>query len=164
GHARTVLARSEESFDLISLPPASGHGASVGGVRALDEDFLHTVDAYVLYLRRLSPKGILCVTRWLSVPPRESVRTVLTVAEALRSLGGSPSSGLILARSWGTATVLARPSGFSPEELARLPAQARGRGLDIDWPPEAATSEDPINVLDEPAPRPAAPPGRRAGP
>src|SRR5262249_37782537 len=109
GHARTVLARTEESFDLISLAPASGHGASVGGVRALDEDFLHTVDAYVLYLRHLTPNGILCVTRWLSAPPRESARTVLTVAEALRSVGGSPASGLVLARSWGTATVLARP-------------------------------------------------------
>jgi hypothetical protein len=151
GQLRAVLSRSDEVFDLISLAPAAGHGASVGGVRALDEDFLHTVDAYVLYLRHLTSEGILSVTCWLSAPPRESVRTVLTMAEALRRVTGSGSAGLVVARSWGTVTVLARPAGFGPEGLARLRAVAADRSLDIDWPPEAGSPQAPLNVLDDPS-------------
>jgi len=150
GDPRSLLAGSGEKFDLISLAPSAGQGASVGGVRALDADFLHTAEAYQLYLRHLSPRGMLAVTAWVSVPPRESVRTVLTAAEALRRVTGAPPRGLVIARSWGTVTVLARPAGFTPDEVARLRTFARARGVDLDWPP-AAQAEPPINVLDDPS-------------
>jgi hypothetical protein len=156
GDARSELARENEPFDLIALVPSVGQGASVAGVRALDEDFLHTVEAYALYLRRLSPRGILSVTSWLSVPPRESVRNVLTAAEALRRLTGSASAGLLVARSWGTVTVLVRPAGFTPEELVRLRDFARQRNLDLDWPPEVVFQGRPFHVLDDHGVRDAA--------
>ena len=156
GEARTALARGRETFDLISLAPATGHGASVGGVRALEEDFLHTVDAYELFLRHLEPEGVLSITTWLSTPPRESVRTVLTVGEALRRLGHPPALRLIVLRSWGTVTVLARPVAFSAGELAQVRAQARERGLDLDWPPEERPSGVPFNVLEDASLREAA--------
>ena len=156
GQVRAVLASRRESFDLISLAPATGHGASVGGVRALEEDFLHTVDAYELFLRHLEPEGVFSVTTWLSTPPRESVRAVLTVAAALRRLGHPPPQRLIVLRSWGTVTVLARQVAFSAGELSRVHALARERGLDLDWPLEERSSELPFNVLDDPSLRQAA--------
>jgi hypothetical protein len=156
GQARAVLARGRETFDLISLAPAAAHGASVGGVRALEEDFLHTVDAYELFLRHLDPEGVLSVTTWLSTPPRESVRTVLTMAEALRRLGHSPGLGLVVLRRWGTVTVVARPVAFGAGELARVRDLARGRGLDLDWPLAEGSSEPPFNVLEDPSLRQAA--------
>ena len=94
----------------------------------LEEDFLHTVDAYELFLRHLDPEGILSVTTWLSTPPRESVRTVLTAGAALRRLGHSPSLSLLVLRSWGTVTVLARPVAFSAGELKRVRALATALG------------------------------------
>ena len=156
GQARAVLARGRERFDLISLAPTTGHGASVGGVRALEEDFLHTADAYELFLHHLDPQGVLSVTTWLSTPPRESVRTVLTVAEALRRLGHAPALRLVVLRSWGTVTVLARPVAFGAGELARLRALARERGLDLDWPLEEHSSELPFNALEDTSLRQAA--------
>jgi hypothetical protein len=156
GPPRVTLARGREMFDLISLAPGVGHGASVGGVRALDEDFLHTVDAYELFLRHLDREGILSVTTWLSVPPRESVRTILTVGAALQRLGHSPALALIVLRSWGTVTVLARPVAFTAGELERVRALARARGLDLDWPPGEPSSEPPFNVLEDTSLREAA--------
>ncbi|HUM10630.1 MAG TPA: hypothetical protein VLT82_06745 [Myxococcaceae bacterium] len=156
GQARAVLARGRETFDLISLAPATGHGASVGGVRALEEDFLHTVDAYELLLRNLEPEGVLSVTTWLSTPPRESVRAVLTVAAALGRLGHPPPLRMIVLRSWGTVTVLARKVAFSAGELSRVRALAQERGLDLDWPLEEHSSALPFNVLDDPSLRQAA--------
>ncbi len=156
GEARALLARGRETFDLISLAPATGHGASIGGVRALQEDFLQTVEAYELFLGHLAPEGVLSVTTWLSTPPRESVRTVLTVGEALRRLGHSPALGLLVLRSWGTVTVLARPVAFGAAELARIRALARERGLDVDWPLDEGSAELPINVLEDSSLRQAA--------
>jgi len=156
GNARGVLARERSAFDLVALGPSVGHGASVGGVRALQEDFLHTVDGYELFLRRLEPEGVLSVTTWISTPPRESVRTVLTVAAALRRLGHSPALRLIVVRNWGTVTVLVRSVAFSAGELARLRAWARERSLDVDWPPEEGSADVPFNVLDDASLRNAA--------
>ena len=156
GQARSVLAGERTTFDLISLAPVAGHGASVAGIRALEEDFNHTVDAYALFLGHLGPNGVLSVTTWLSTPPRESVRTVLTVAAALQCLGHPPSLRLIVLRSWGTVTILARPVAFSAGELARVRALARERGLDVDWPVDDGSSEPPFNVLDDPSIRKAA--------
>ena len=162
GQARVILPREHETFDLISLGPAIGHGASVGGVRALQEDFLHTVDAYELFLRHLDPEGILSVTTWLSTPPRESVRTVLTAGAALQRLGYSPSLTLLVLRSWGTVTVLARPVAFSAGELEQVRALARARGLDVDWPPEESPSAPPFNVIEGSSLRDAAAVATRA--
>jgi hypothetical protein len=162
GQARAVLARGGRAFDLVSLAPGAGHGASVGGVRALEEDFLHTVDAYALFLSHLGPEGILSVTTWLSTPPRESVRTVLTVAAALRRLGHPPSLRLIVLRSWGTVTVLARPAAFSAGEMGRIRALARERGLDVEWPVDAGAPGPPFNRLDDVSIRQAAAAATRA--
>jgi len=162
GQARVILPREHETFDLISLGPAIGHGASVGGVRALQEDFLHTVDAYELFLRHLDPEGILSVTTWLSTPPRESVRTVLTAGAALQRLGYSPSLTLLVLRSWGTVTVLARPVAFSAGELEQVRALARARGLDVDWPPEESPSAPPFNAIEGSSLRDAAAVATRA--
>ncbi len=156
GQARAVLARGRETFDLISLAPATGHGASVGGVRALDQDFLHTIDAYELFLSHLEPEGVLSVTTWLSTPPRESVRTILTAGAALRRLGHSPSLTMLVLRSWGTVTVLARPVAFSAAELEQVRELARARGLDLDWPLDESASAAPFNVLEDSSLREAA--------
>lgn len=136
GDARGHLARAEERYDLITMGAGGSFGTAVAGVYSLEEDFLHTTDAYELYLRRLSPDGVLSVTRWLAGPPREPVRTLLTVCEALRRVRpGALPRALIVMRSWATVTILTKPSGFAAEEIHRLRTWAEGRALDLDWYP-----------------------------
>ncbi|HEU5320589.1 MAG TPA: hypothetical protein VFX28_07290, partial [Methylomirabilota bacterium] len=133
GDARGAIARSDERFDLVVLGPGGGFGATAAGVHALNEDFLHTVEAYETYLERLQPGGVLAVTRWVTVPPRASVRVILTAAAALRRRGaGTVAGGIVVTRGWGTATVLVKPSGFQPEDLARLRRWAAERDFDLD--------------------------------
>jgi len=147
--ARSFVARTSEKFDLIVLPPAGGLGTSAAGVHSLDEDFLHTVDAYSSYLEHLTPQGILAITRWLTLPPRESVRVILTVTEALRgSATGVVGSQLLVARSWGTATVLARPAGFDEAEVARLQDWAATRLFDLDWYPNMSAPRSTFHLLE----------------
>ena len=147
--ARSYVARVRERFDLITIGPGAAFGTSAGGLHALDQDFLHTVDAYTADLERLGDEGVLAVTRWLTVPPREPVRVILTATEALRRLGPT-ERGLVVARSWGSATVLVKPSGFTGAQVAALRDWSTARGFDLDWYPGAESPEAMFHLLDEP--------------
>jgi hypothetical protein len=146
--ARTFAARTSKRFDLVSLGPAGGLGGSAAGVHALNEDFLHTTEAYAQYLRLLTDEGVLAVTRWLSIPPRENVRVILTGVEALRRVAPQHvHDGLVVGRSWGTVTTLIKPSGFAAEDLARVTAWSRDRQFDIDWEPGLDTPRSEFHEL-----------------
>ena len=151
GDARGFMARSDERFDIVALGPGLAFGSSAAGVHALNEDFMHTLEAYDSYLQRLSDDGVLAITRWLMTPPRESVRVVLTAAEALRWIAPKNMiDKLVVLRSWATVTVLAKPSGFSSDELHRLMSWAGERRFDLDWYPGIEGPGRGFNVLDEP--------------
>ena len=151
GDARTAVAGLDERFDLVTLTPGGGLGASAGGMHALNEDFLHTTDAYVEYLRRLTDGGVLAVTQWVTVPPRGSVRVILTAVEAMRRVA-TPAidSAIVVARSWGTTTILVRPSGFSAADVERLRDWSASRQLDLDWYPGAVDPVPQYHIPQEP--------------
>ncbi len=148
---RSFASRTREAYDVITIGPAGGLGAAAAGVHALTEDFLHTVEAYTRYLQILSPDGILAVTRWSSTPPRENVRVILTAAAALRRVAPTTASqAMIVLRSWGTATTLLKPSGFSAAEFASLERWATERQFDIEWGPGTDTPGTRFHQTAEP--------------
>ena len=151
GDARSFAARSAERFGLVTLGPGGAFGTTAAGVHALNEDFLHTVEAYALYLARLDSAGVLAITRWLTVPPRAGVRVILTAALALG--GARPEArgrGLVVAHGWGTVTVLAKPAGFTLDDVAALRAWAAARGFDVDWYAGLSAPGAGMHALDEP--------------
>jgi len=151
GDARGYVARTRERFDLIVLGAGGTLGGSAAGVHGLSEDFLHTVEAYRDYLRHLSPDGVLAVTHWLAPPPRASVRAILTAVEALRGIEPAAAGrALVISHSWGTATVLVKPSGFGADHVEALRHWADARGFDLDWWPRIETVPPALNALDEP--------------
>ncbi len=148
---RNYIAQHEETFDLITIGPGGGFGTASAGVHSLNEDFLHTVDAYAGYLERLNERGVLAITRWLSTPLRESIRVILTGGEALRRTAPEAvSNGLVVARSWGTTTVMIKPSGFTEGEIEALKVWAVARRFDLDWHPGIGQPVAGFNALDEP--------------
>jgi hypothetical protein len=151
GDGRSFVARTDERYDLITIGAGRAFGTSAGGVHALNEDFLHTVEAYVRYLELLGADGVLAITRWVTVPPRENVRVILTAAEALKRFAPDAlGDGLVVMRSWATGTVLVRPGGFSEEDVAALASWAADRRFDLDWFPGISAPGSQYNVLDEP--------------
>jgi spermidine synthase len=157
GDARAFIAHTRRQYDLITLGPTGGIGGVAAGVYSLNEDFLHTVEAYERMLERLTPGGVLAVTSWLALPPRGEVRVILTAAEALRRRDpAAPARGLVVARSWGTVTTLVKPSGFADTEIAALERWAEARWLDLDWRPGLSAPDSRFNFLDPPAPFEAA--------
>jgi hypothetical protein len=153
GDARGYLSRTRRSFDLIVLPPSGSPGAAAAGVHGLAEDFLHTSDAYAQYLRRLSSNGVLAITRWTSLPPRQIIRVILTAVAALRQTEPQAvQNGLVVARSWGTATVLVKPAGFSARDITQLREWSTERLFDLDWHPGLEEPATEYNHLAEPTP------------
>lgn len=149
--ARNFVAHTEERYDLVVIGAGGAPGGAAAGLHSLNEDFLHTVEAYRAYLDRLRPGGLFAVTRWLEVPPRSGVRTVLTATAALEAASpGTAGRGLFVARSWGTATVLARPHGFTTPQLDLLRAWAERQQLDVDWHDGLDSARMRFHVLAEP--------------
>jgi hypothetical protein len=57
---------------------------------------------------------------------------------------------LVVARSWGTATVLVKPAGFTEREVEVLRGWAAERLFDLDWYPGLSEPATRYNYLEEP--------------
>ena len=150
GDVRGFLARSDDTFDLIELGPGGGFGAA--GLYTLNEDYLHTVEALELFLSRLRQGGVLAVTSWAKVPPRDSLKLFATAVEALRRAGHSnPGDSLALIRGWQTSTLIANKGKFDAAEIAELLSFCEALGLDVAYYPGiSAEDANRHNILTAP--------------
>jgi len=74
---RSWLARSRESFDVIQMSLVDTWAATGAGAFTLSENGLYTVDAWKIFLGRLTAKGVLAVSRWYEpASPDETGRMV----------------------------------------------------------------------------------------
>ena len=152
GEARSAVRRSGERHDLIQIPLLYSFGAAAAGTQSLHENYSYTVEAMADYLAALKPGGILSVTLWLKLPPRDSIKLFATAVEALRREGAAdPGARLAMLRSWSTTTLLVKNGAFAPEEIAALRDFAMARSFDLAWAPGLEPAEtNRFNVLDRP--------------
>jgi len=142
GEARGFTARTERRFDLIQIGLLDSFGVAGSGVQALNENYLYTVEAMSRYLQLLEPGGLLAMTRWLRVPPRDSLKLAATAIEALRRNGvADPGTQLAAIRSWNTFTLLVRNGPFGVEDSARIADFAHGLSFDSVWFPSMQRAE-----------------------
>jgi predicted membrane-bound spermidine synthase len=148
--ARRFIASGTESYDLITVALLDAFGATAAGLHALSESYLYTVEALDGYLARLAPGGLLAITRWVTLPPRDMLKLVATVAAALERDGvAQPGRQIALIRGWRTATLLVRNGAFTDAEIAALKAFCRARSFDLDYFPGMRPDEaNRYNVLD----------------
>jgi SAM-dependent methyltransferase len=152
GEARGYVAKQDRRYDLIQVALLDSFSASGSGVQTLNESYLYTVEAVLEYLRRLEPGGILAITRWLRIPPRDSLKLFATAAEALMRAGvDAPGQQLALVRSWNTVTLLVRNGEFSNRDIDSIREFSRTRSFDTSFYPAMTESEaNRYNVLAEP--------------
>ncbi len=150
--ARSFVGRSERRFDLIHVGLIDSFGASGAGVQALNESYLYTVEAIEEYLARLDDGGMLSVTRWIKLPPRDGLKLVATAIAALERSGvAEPGRRLAMIRSWNTSTLLVRNGEFGRDEISRLREFARSRSFDTAYYPGMPAGEaNRYNLLARP--------------
>ncbi|MDX1540963.1 MAG: hypothetical protein R3349_06120, partial [Geminicoccaceae bacterium] len=152
GEARSFVARTGETFDLIQLPLLDSFGAASAGVHSLHESYIYTVGAFQDYLDALEPGGIVAITRWLKLPPRDALKLLATATRALEQRGvADPSEHLVLIRSWKTSTLLVRNEPFTADQIAALQTFAAERSFDLVWYSGIEAEEvNQYNVLEQP--------------
>ena len=124
--ARSCLSRDPTKYSIIQMSLIDTWAATGAGAFSLSENALYTIEAWSLFLDRLSDDGIFTVSRWHS--PRkigETGRVLALAAGTLLRRGiQQPSEHLALisagdsTRSISTLLVSRRP--FTPADVARL--------------------------------------------
>jgi hypothetical protein len=152
GEIRGFIKQSKQHYDLIQLTMIDGFNASIAGLYALNESYLYTVEAMADYLARLSPEGYLCVSRWIKIPPRDTLKLLATAVDALEGMGVEKTkTRLVLIRSWQTSTLIIKNGDFTQRELDAVQTFCRERAFDIAFGPNISRDQvNRYNVLKQP--------------
>ncbi len=152
GEARGFVASSKRRFDLIQLPLLDSFATSSAGLYALNESYLYTVEALTIFLDHLNPDGYLAISRWINLPPRDTLKLFATAVTALEQTGvGDPGSHLILVRGWQTSTLLIKNGQVSADEIERVRQFSSANAFDVCWfPGIRALETNRFNLLDQP--------------
>lgn len=158
---RSFVRRSSQRFDLIQATLVDTRASTAAGAHALNENSIYTVEAFLDYLARLNPGGLLSFTHWGFDPPRESLRLVsLARAALLRAGEARPARHIVVLRedaddpvsAGATDTVLVSREPFSVEELERAALEAARARLDIVYMPGQAPDSPFATLLLSPDP------------
>ncbi|KIO48083.1 spermidine synthase [Nitrosospira sp. NpAV] len=152
GEARGFVNTHDDRYDLIQVALLDSFGVASAGLYGLSESYLYTVEALQTYLNRLTPGGMLAVTRWLSLPPRDSLKLFATAVAALERAGVSnPAARLAMIRGWKTVTLLVKHSDFTSGEIAAIKEFSRARSFDVAYYPGMRADEaNRYNLLAQP--------------
>jgi spermidine synthase len=152
GEARGFASAGTGYYDLIQVALLDSFGVASAGLYGLSESYLYTVEALQTYLDRLAPGGVLSITRWLTLPPRDSLKLFATAIAALEETGvPDPASRLVMIRGWKTVTLLVKNSDFSPDEIAAIKEFGRTRSFDLAYYPGMRAEEaNRYNMLAQP--------------
>ena len=150
--ARDYLIRKNRKYGLIQLALTDAFNASSSGLYALNESYMYTTEALASYLDRLQENGYLAITRWLKMPPRDTLKLFATAIDALEYSGvNSPGRQLVLIRSWQTSTLLVKKGVFSDPELDQIRAFSSSRFFDMAYMPGLTVEQvNRYNILRQP--------------
>ena len=138
--ARAFVAAGGPGYDLIQVSAAGSSGpAGAGGLGAT---YVYTLEAFVDYLRRLAPGGMVAVNGWANLPPRGTLKLFATAIAALERVGvAEPGRRLMLIRGWRTATLLVKNGDFTEADVGAARVFARRRSFDVAYYPGMARDE-----------------------
>ncbi len=133
---RDYLGSTDKRFPLIQISLLDSFNAASSGLYALHESFLYTTEAMTLYLNHLEEDGYLALTRWINLPPRDSLKLLNTARQALLQLGITDAGErMVLIRGWQTSTLLIKNGIFKQPELAAIKGFCKDRSFDVAWMP-----------------------------
>lgn len=147
---RSFVARSPEEYDLIQASLIDSFAASSSGVFALSENSLYTKEAWVTFLKHLTPDGILTFSRWHHTVPLEIYRVLTLAKSALREMGiTNYREHVLLAiapdafKGWfDVGTILVSRTPFTDGEIAKFKIVSSELGFKV-----ALTKNETSNAI-----------------
>jgi hypothetical protein len=146
GEGRSFLTHSRGEYDFLQISLIDSWAATAAGAFALSENYLYTVDALRLYIRRLAPGGMLSISRWMAGDRQlEGARLSMMAMKALELEGiREPRKHLAVVQAWGVGTFLFSRTPFDDAEIRQLDEVCNERGFLRHWPRYPGTPKDSI--------------------
>jgi Spermine/spermidine synthase domain len=161
--ARSFIARTKKPFDIIQVSLIDTWAATAAGAFALSENSLYTLEAWKLFLSRLSQDGILSFSRWYSPGKSPGLYRLASLATAsLKEIGVSnPANHMVIVASnpkqkkkrfKGVATLLVCKRPFSVKELEELELTSKRLDFRILFSPTQFGDRNSRNIIQETKP------------
>lgn len=152
--ARSYISRSGNSYDIIASSMIDTWAATAAGAFVLAENSLYTREAWQIFFRHLTSRGIMTFSRWYYVEnPAEVYRLVALANAALRAEKiVNPAQHIALARilksrrgedrKLGIGTILVSREPFTPQDLDTLTSVCTAMQYELALSPRGAV--DPM--------------------
>jgi len=131
-------------YDIIIISLA-GQLTSSTGLYSMAENYLFTKESFQDYYEHLTENGILVITRWLTYPPKESLRLfslALTIPEAANKIA--------MFRSWTTVTLLLNKNDLSQQRLNKIAEFTEKNNFDLIYLPQTEFTPNQYAQFKEP--------------
>jgi hypothetical protein len=150
--ARSYIARQDQRFDILQISLIDTWAATGAGAFVLSEHSLYTTEAWALFLDRLTPRGLLSVSRFYFDPrPDEMYRVTSLAVAALNRRGVSrPREHMMIVRHatgadgrrapLGVATLLVSPTPLSARDVEVVERVAGRLQFDVVLSPRHAAT------------------------
>jgi hypothetical protein len=148
--ARSYLSRTESRYDVIQMSLVDTWAATGAGAFSLSENGLYTVEAWSVFLNRLSEDGLFMVSRWHDPENLGETGRLLSLAvRSLLELGtATPSQHLALISSGKISTLLVSRRAFDTEDTALLGEIADEMQYQVGYlPGDTPTNSQLRNIL-----------------
>lgn len=143
---RAFMTRTSQSFDVMQISLVDTWASTGAGAFSLSENGLYTLEAWRVFLSRLSPGGILSVSRWFD--PRnvsETSRLVSLGTAALIDRGvARPSDHLVLGVRDRIATLMISTAPFTTADREALEQVSTEKGFTLAVSPWAPAAGGPV--------------------
>jgi spermidine synthase len=143
--ARSRLSTMPQRFDIIQLSLIDTFSLNAAGGFVFSENYLYTQQAFQEYFRHLTDDGILTISRYfMAAYPLEILRVAAMVRAAWAAEGVEhPGAHVVVLAQGNTATVLAKRSAWTADELTRLAAVSGEHGMQIPYRPDVPAEAIP---------------------
>jgi hypothetical protein len=146
---RSWMARTQERFDIIQMSLIDTWAATGAGAFSLSENGLYTVEAWRIFLSRLTPKGVFTVSRWYDPnEPTETGRMLSLAVATLFEMGiREPRQHIFLVTQQSVATLIISRTPFSPDDLMALNNAAAQYAHNVLVSPTVGASSETLNRI-----------------
>ncbi len=150
--ARAFVSVVDARYALIQLALVDGFNVAGAGLHSAQEEYLYTRQALATYVEHLAPEGILAITRWVHLPPRDNIKLFATAVAAMSERGvREPGKQLAWIRNWQVATLLIKNGRFTQTDLDHIRQFCAKRSFDIAYVPDPKRpSTNTYNELNQP--------------
>ncbi|MBL8731125.1 MAG: hypothetical protein JNN13_02010 [Planctomycetes bacterium] len=125
---RAWLRSHDTKYDVIQMSGVDSYTALSSGAYTLSESYLYTIEAVQDFYSHLRPDGIVCYSRFIELPPKQSRETLRLANIACQGLAAAgvadPASHVCVLQGRQWASTMIKQSPFTAEEIAALRAFA----------------------------------------